>query len=46
MTAEADPFEDEAQEFDRVYPIMRERGGFGRNNKDPFDTREQRDAAR
>ena len=51
MTVTADPFEDEAEEFSRVCAIFREKGGFGRNNKDRpfyvlFDTREQRDAAR
>ena len=45
-TVEADPFEGEAEEFGRVYAIMRERGGFGRSNTDPpfyvpFDTRER-----
>ena len=49
VTVTADPFEDEADS--RVCAIFREKGGFGRNNKDPpfyvlFDTREQRDAAR
>ena len=51
MTVTADPFEDEADEFRRVCALLKEKGGFGRNNKDPpfsglFDTREQRDAAR
>ena len=51
MAAEADPFEDEAEEFGRVYATVREKGGFGRHNADPlfcipFDTRERRDAAR
>ena len=51
MTVTADPFEDEAEEFSRVCAIVKEKGGFGRNNKDSlfyvlFDTREQRDAAR
>ena len=51
MTVTADPFADEAEEFSRVYAVFREKGGFGKNNKDPpfyvlFDTREQRDAAR
>ena len=51
MTVTADPFEDEADEFSRVCAIFKEKGGFGRNNKDPpfcvlFDTREHRDAAR
>ena len=51
MTVTAVRFEDEAEECSRVYAIFRDKGGFGRNNKDPpfyvlFDTREQRDAAR
>ena len=51
MTVTADPFKDEGDEFGRVCAIFREKGGFGRNNKDPpfdvlFDTREQRVAAR
>lgn len=33
---EVDPsFEDEAEEFGRVYEIMRSQGGFGRNKNDP-----------
>ena len=35
MTVTADPFEDEAEEFSRVCAIFREKGGFGRNSKDP-----------
>ena len=35
MTVTADPFEDEAEEFSRVYAVFREKGAFGRNNKDP-----------
>ena len=51
MTVTADPFEDDAEKFSIVSAIFREKGGFGRNNKDLpfyvlFDTREQRDAAR
>ena len=51
MPVAADPFEDEAEEFSKVYAIMREKGGFGKNNKDPpfyvsFNSREERDAAR
>ena len=51
MTVPADPFEDEAEELSRVSAIFREKGGFGRNSKDPpfwvlFDTREHRDSAR
>ena len=51
MTVTADSFEDEVEEFCRVCAIYKEKGGFGRNNKDPplymlFDTREPRDVAR
>ena len=51
MKVEVDPFEDEAEEIGQVHAVLQERGGFGRNNKDPpfyvqFDTRENRDAAR
>ena len=35
MSVEADPFENEAEEFSRVYTIMREKDGFGRHNTDP-----------
>ena len=34
MTVE-DKIEDEAEEFSKVYQIMREKGGFGKNNKYP-----------
>lgn len=50
MSVVADPFEDEAEEISRVYAIIREKGGFGKSNKDPpfcvsFNSREERDAA-
>ena len=35
MSVEVDPFEDEAEEFGRVYGNMRSQGGFGRNENDP-----------
>lgn len=49
--AEVDPLEDEAEEFGRVYEVMREQGGFGRNKMDPpfyvsYKSREEKDAAR
>ena len=49
MSVEVDPFEDEAEEFGRVYAIMREKGG--KNNMGPpffvsVNSREERDAAR
>ena len=51
MAVTVDPYEDEEEEFGKVYAIMRERGGFGKNNKDPpfyvsFNSREEGDAAR
>ncbi|CAN0543243.1 unnamed protein product, partial [Laminaria digitata] len=51
MNVEIDPFVDESEEMNHVHAVMQERGGFGRNNKDPpfyvqFDSRENRDAAR
>ena len=51
MSVEEDYFEDKRKEFGRVHAIIRERGGFGRNNKDPpfyvlFKFPEKRDAAR
>ena len=36
VTVTADPFEDEVEEFSRVCDIFKEKGGFGRNNKDPL----------
>ena len=36
MSVEVDSFEDEAEELRRVYEIMTERGGLGRNTKDPL----------
>ena len=33
MSVEGDYFEDKRKEFGRIHAIMRERGGFGRNNK-------------
>ena len=50
-SVEVDPFENEAEEFGNVHVIMREKWGFGKNNKDPpfyvsFNAREERDAAR
>lgn len=35
MSVDVDPSEDEAEEFVRVYEVMREQGGFGRNKKGP-----------
>ena len=35
MSVEADCFEEERKEFGRVHSIKKERGGFGRNNKNP-----------
>ena len=51
VEVEVDPFEDEAEEFGKVYEIMRSQGGFGRNKNDPpfyvsFNSRGERDAAR
>ena len=51
MSVEEDCLEDERKDFGLVHAIMRERGGFGRNNKGPpffvlFKSPEERDAAR
>ena len=51
MSVEKDYFEDERNEFGRVHAIMRERGGFGRNNNYPpfcvlFKSPEDRDTPR
>ena len=51
MSVEVDPFEDEAEEYGKVYAIRREKGDFGKNNKYPpfyvsFNSREERNAAR
>ena len=51
MSVEVDPFDDEAEEFGKVYAIMGKKGGFGKNNEDPpfyvfFNSREERDPAR
>ena len=51
MYVEVDPFEDEAEEFGRVYEIMRSQGMCGRNKSDPpfyvsFNSREEKDPAR
>ena len=36
MAVTADPFDDEAEEFSRGCAILKEKGGIGRNNKDPL----------
>ncbi|CAN0354182.1 unnamed protein product, partial [Laminaria digitata] len=35
MNVEIVPFVDESEEMSHVHAVMQERGGFGRNNKDP-----------
>ena len=51
MSVEVDRFEDEVEEFGKVFAIMREKGGFGKSNKYitfyvSFHFREERDVAR
>ena len=52
MSVEVDLFEDEVEEFGKVFAIMREKGGFGKSNiyipfyETSFHFREERNVAR